>query len=197
MVQINWMNHKSLNERFSFVGMSEAKVEWKMTADNKNFQNELNKYFKDHKCYAVMTELPRRIAGMTGNRGNYPGAAFGVIHYAGDVIYKVDQWWEQNKATVPKALHEVMTTCTSKWGEILKDVDYTITPANGTVPDMLSTFLNTRDPYAGGPATIGGQFCSQLTELFDGRDPRLSQRNQPIREVHQTKKLQMVPCNCS
>ena len=48
MVQINWMNHKSLNERFSFVGMSEAKVEWKMTADNKNFQNELNKYFKDH-----------------------------------------------------------------------------------------------------------------------------------------------------
>ena len=195
MVQINWMNHKSLNERFSFVGMSEAKVEWKMTADNKNFQNELNKYFKDHKCYAVMTELPRRIAGMTGNRGNYPGAAFGVIHYAGDVIYKVDQWWEQNKATVPKALHEVMTT--SKWGEILKDVDYTITTANGTVPDMLSTFLNTRDPYAGGPATIGGQFCSQLTELFDGRDPRLSQRNQPIREVHQTKKLQMVPCNCS
>ena len=160
---INWMNNKSLHEKFSFAGMSEAKVDAKMTKDNKDFQNELNKYFKDHKCYGVMTELPKKIAGMAGNKGNYPGASFGVIHYAASVIYKVDQWWESNKATLPKAAHVIMTTST--WGESLKGVQPEAPVC--TVDDMLALFMETRDPDAGGAATIGGQFCDQLQLLVD------------------------------
>lgn len=142
-----------------------------MNKDNSAFREELNKAFggknPEIKCYSIMAPANggKPSGYTTEDKGFYHGDAFGVRHYAASVIYKVDQWWEANKATLPKMAHEVMTTST--WGDYLKDVVDTITPANGTVDNIMKRFLVTRDPDAGGAATIGGQFVDQLAKLVD------------------------------
>ena len=90
--------------------------------------------------------------------GNYDGNAFGVMHYAAGVTYACDNWWEQNKSTLPMFVHAVVETSTWE-GRSGKDRE--------TGRYMMAKFEETRGEGTGQPATIGSQFRMQLVELVD------------------------------
>merc|ERR1712166_766795 len=90
--------------------------------------------------------------------GNYDGNAFGVMHYAAMVTYACDNWWEQNKSTLPCWIHEVITTSTWEGRAAAEDRE--------AGRYMMALFEETRNGN-GKAATIGSQFREQLLLLVD------------------------------
>jgi len=151
---INIMNEETFKQ-------VDTSTDTKLKARNEKFTKSLNAQFGDvtkYKKYGTMKNGHMKKPGGFPS-GNYDGNAFGVMHYAAMVTYACDNWWEQNKSTLPCWIHEVITTSTWEGRAAHEDRE--------AGRYMMALFEETRGEGTGKAATIGSQFREQLLLLVD------------------------------
>lgn len=65
-------------------------------------------------CFLLLSSPSFRARG--GNQGGTE-ALFGVVHFAGEVIYDSTEFVEKNRDEVPPALHDLVISSNDRWSD--------------------------------------------------------------------------------